>query len=65
MHIKFWLENRKGRNHSEDLAIDREEDDTGMDLREIGWEGVEWMHLYLDRDQWWDLLNLTLNLQVP
>jgi len=24
----------------------------GMDLREIGWEGVDWMHLAQDRDQW-------------
>jgi hypothetical protein len=22
-----------------------------MDLREIGWEGVDWMHLDQDRDQ--------------
>jgi hypothetical protein len=24
----------------------------GIDLREIGWEGVDWMHLTQDRDQW-------------
>jgi len=23
-----------------------------MDLREIVWEGVDWMHLAQDRDQW-------------
>jgi len=23
-----------------------------MDLREIGWEGVDWIHLGQDRDQW-------------
>jgi len=23
-----------------------------MDLRKIGWEGVEWMPLAHDRDQW-------------
>jgi hypothetical protein len=23
-----------------------------MDLREIGWEGVDWIHLAQDRDQW-------------
>jgi hypothetical protein len=28
----------------------RQEDNTGMDLREIGWEGVEWMHLAQDGD---------------
>jgi hypothetical protein len=28
-----------------------------MDLREIGWEGVDWMHLAQDRDKWQALLN--------
>jgi hypothetical protein len=23
-----------------------------MDLRDIGWEGVDWIHLAQDRDQW-------------
>jgi hypothetical protein len=23
-----------------------------LDLREMGWKGVEWMHLAQDRDQW-------------
>jgi hypothetical protein len=26
-------------------------DDIRMDLREIGWEGMDWMHLVQDRDQ--------------
>jgi hypothetical protein len=24
----------------------------GIDLREIGWENVDWMHMAEDRDQW-------------
>jgi len=24
-----------------------------MDLREIGWEGVNWMHLAQDGEQWY------------
>jgi hypothetical protein len=35
-----------------------------MGLREIGWEGVEWIHLAQDRDQWWALVNMVMNLQV-
>jgi hypothetical protein len=27
-------------------------DNIRMDLREVGWEGMDWMHLVLDRDQW-------------
>jgi len=36
-----------------------------MDLREIGWEFVDWMHLTQDRDQWRDLVNIIMNLRVP
>jgi len=36
-----------------------------MDLGEIGWEGVDSIHLVQDRDQWWALVNLVMNLQVP
>jgi hypothetical protein len=36
-----------------------------VDLKEIGWEGVNWIHLAQDRDQWWAILNMVMNLQVP
>jgi len=36
MHTKFWLEALKGRDYSEDVDI-------GMDLREMGLEGVLWI----------------------
>jgi hypothetical protein len=36
-----------------------------MDLREIGCEGVDWVHLSQERDQWWALVNIVMNLQVP
>jgi hypothetical protein len=36
-----------------------------MDLREIEWDGVDWMVMAQDRDQWKDLLNTVLNLRVP
>jgi hypothetical protein len=32
----------------------RWEDNIKITLREIGWEGVEWIHLAQDRDQWRD-----------
>jgi hypothetical protein len=28
------------------------EDSIGMLFREIGWEGMDWMHLAQDTDQW-------------
>jgi hypothetical protein len=30
----------------------RWEDNIRMDLRQIAWKGVDWMHLAEDRDQW-------------
>jgi hypothetical protein len=42
----------------------RWEDGIKMDLREIGWGDVEWIHLAQDRDCWQALVNAVLNLQV-
>jgi hypothetical protein len=36
-----------------------------MDLMEIGWKGVDWIHLAQDRDQWRAVLDIALNLWVP
>jgi hypothetical protein len=36
-----------------------------MDLREIGWEGVDSMDMAQDRDHWRALVNTVLNLRVP
>jgi hypothetical protein len=62
MHTKFWLENLK---RSCRKSRHRWEDNIRMDLREIGWEGIEWMHLDQDRDQWWALMNTVMNPLVP
>jgi hypothetical protein len=58
------LENLKGRDHLEDLGIDRRIILEWI-LRDIGWEGVEWIHLGQDRDQWWALLNMVMDLCIP
>jgi hypothetical protein len=36
-----------------------------IDLREIGWDGVDWIDLAQDRDQWRALVNTLMNLRVP
>jgi hypothetical protein len=36
-----------------------------MDLRETVWKGVDWMHLAHDKDQWWGILMMIMNLWVP
>jgi hypothetical protein len=42
----------------------RWEDNIRMDLREIGWEDVEWMYLSRDRDQWRTILTMVVKLKV-
>jgi hypothetical protein len=43
----------------------RWEDNIRMDLREIGWGGMDWIDLSQDRDQWRALVNTAMNLRVP
>jgi hypothetical protein len=38
-------------------------DNIKMDLREIGWNGMDWIDLVQDRDQWRALVNTVMNLQ--
>jgi hypothetical protein len=40
-------------------------DNIRMDLREIGWDGMDWIDLAQDRDQWRTLVNTGMNLRVP
>jgi hypothetical protein len=39
-------------------------DDIKMHLREIGWDGMDWIDLAQDRDQWRALVNTVMNLRV-
>jgi transcription termination factor 2 len=40
-------------------------DNIKMDLREVGWDGVDWIELAQDRDRWRALVNTVMNLRVP
>jgi hypothetical protein len=40
-------------------------DNIKMDLREIGWDGVDWVDMTQDRDHWRALVNTVMNLRVP
>jgi hypothetical protein len=43
----------------------RWEDNIRINLREIGWGGMDWIDLAQDRDQWRALVNTVINLRVP
>jgi hypothetical protein len=40
-------------------------DNIKIDLREIRWDGMDWIDLAQDRDQWRPLGNTVKNLRVP
>jgi hypothetical protein len=40
-------------------------DNIKMDIKEIGWDGVDWIDMAQDRKQWSALVNTVLNLRVP
>jgi hypothetical protein len=49
MHIEFWWESRKERDHYEDIDVG----------------GMVWIDLAHDKDQWRALVNTVINLRVP
>jgi hypothetical protein len=36
-----------------------------LDLREIGWGGIDWIDLIQDGDQWRALVDTAMSLRVP
>jgi hypothetical protein len=40
-------------------------DNIKMALREIGWDGMDWIDLSQDRNQWRALVNTVMNIRVP
>jgi hypothetical protein len=40
-------------------------DNVKMDIRDIGWDGMDWIDVAQDRDQWRALANTVMNLMVP
>jgi hypothetical protein len=63
MHTGFGGGNLRARVYLEDPRH-RWEDNIKMDLQEVGWRGMDWIDLSQDRDWWWALVNVVMNLQV-
>jgi hypothetical protein len=60
MSTEFWSKNLKGKR-SLGRYRRRWEDNIRKSLREIGWEVVDWIHLYQDRA----VVSTVMNLPVP
>jgi hypothetical protein len=55
------LENLKGRHHLKDLGVDGRLILVWI-FREIGWEGVNWIHLSQNWGLWHVLVNMVMDL---
>jgi hypothetical protein len=42
----------------------RWEGNSKMDLQEVGYGGMDWIEVAQDRDMWWALVNVVMNLWV-
>jgi hypothetical protein len=40
-------------------------DNIKMDIREIGWDVMDWIDLTQDRDEWRVLVNTVINFRIP
>jgi hypothetical protein len=63
MHIGYLWESHKERYHWEDQDVGGWTISKWI-LREIGWDGVDWIDMAQNRDQWRALVNTVLNLRV-
>jgi hypothetical protein len=63
MHIGYWWEIQKERDHWEDQEVCV--DNIKMDLREIEWDSNDWIDLAEDRGQLRALVNAVMNIRVP
>jgi hypothetical protein len=57
MHIGYWCESQKERDHWEDQDV------SGWAM--LGWGDMDWIDLAQDRDRWRALVNTVMNVRVP
>jgi hypothetical protein len=43
----------------------RWEDNIKIDLKELGWDGMDWGDLAKDRNQWRAFVSMVMNLRIP
>lgn len=58
----FWLQSLKRRDHSGGLEVDER---IILNLREIGFRGVDWISLAQDSNRWRAVMETVMNSRVP
>jgi len=59
--VYFWWGNLRERDHWENPDADG----IKLDLQEVGGGCGDWLELAQDRDRWWALVSMVMNIQVP
>ena len=58
----FGWGNLKEKDHLKNTSVEVR---IKMDLKEIGWRGVDWIYLTQDSDKWSALVNMVPKLRIP
>jgi hypothetical protein len=65
MHIVFWSESQKERDHYENGYWWEENSKTDLRKSSDGMYELNWTDLATDRDQWRALVNMVMSVSVP
>ena len=63
LHTGLWWENLEEGDHLEDLDL-RWEDNIERNLKQIGWECMEWINLAQDGNKWQAVVSMVMNRQM-
>jgi hypothetical protein len=64
MHIGYWWGTRR-KETTRKTTRRRLVDNIKIDIREIGWDGIDSINLAQVRDQWRAFVNTVMKLRVP
>jgi hypothetical protein len=64
MHIGYWWESQKERNHWEDQDVGGWTKLESI-LERLGWDDMDWIDLAQDRGHWRAPVNTVIKLRVP
>jgi hypothetical protein len=64
MHVAYWRGSHKARDHWKGQDVGGWTILKWVLLREIGWEGINWIDVAQDRDQWRALVNTVVDHRV-